>query len=37
MRERHQILYQRILDVSEEIDSLRERLNAFCQLCRECS
>lgn len=37
MRERHQILYQMILDVSEEIDSLRERLNVLCQLWRERS
>lgn len=35
MRERHQILYQMILDVSEEIDSLRERLNLLCELWRE--
>jgi hypothetical protein len=37
MRERHQILYQMILDVSEEIDALRERLNMLCQLWRERS
>lgn len=37
MRERHQILYQMILDVSEEIDSLRESLNVLCQLWRERS
>ena len=37
MRERHQILYQMILDVSEEIDALRERLNMLCQPWRERS
>ena len=37
MHERHQILYQMILDVSEEIDALRERLNMLCQLWRERS
>ena len=35
MKERHQILYQMILDVTEEIDTLRERLNMLCQLWRE--
>lgn len=37
MREQHLILYQMILDVTEEVDSLRERLNVLCQLWRDRS
>ena len=35
MRERHQILYQMLLDLTEEIDALRERVNMLCCLWRE--
>jgi hypothetical protein len=35
MRERHQLLFQMLLDLTEEIDVLRERLNMLCRLWRE--
>ena len=32
MRERHQILYQMLLDLADEIDSLREQVNMLSRL-----
>lgn len=37
MRERQLTLYQMILDLTEEIDSIREQLNLLCQLWRNRS